>query len=375
MANVSKLLHNTGDVSFLSNIEADQTLLYNARKIIRERLRYAFQKSSAEHFGVVVHPKFFTQGSFAYKTLNHPAFPPSQQKDLDDGCYLPLSFVRGEKPSKATKAFFNFVETALSELADEVGWTLITTKATCVRLVISHDGHIDIPLYAIPDNDVHHLVEARNAQKSVTLDTKIDSWEALPSDAVLLAHRDKDWIESDPRKIYDWFLDAVSLYQEHLRHDCRYMKAWRDHHRLDDAGLTSINIMACVWKAYEVIRGPFLPERSDDRLLRVVEKMQIFLANDVRIPPCGDENINRMTTEQRKNVIAQLKELEAKLREIVTKCYDKNRAVELMRNGFGGRIPQRPDLVTIAATSPTAIVMSEPKKAVPAPEVGRSISG
>lgn len=375
MANVSKLLHNSVDENFLSNIEADQTLLRNARTKIRDRLRHAFETSSYEHFGVIVRPKFFTQGSFAYKTLNHPAFPPNQQKDLDDGCYLPLSFVRGEKPSKAAEAFFQFVEAALSELAHEEGWTLITTKATCVRLVISRDGHIDIPLYAVPDDDVRHLVEARNMQKSVTFDAKIDSWEALPSDAVLLAHRDKDWIESDPRKIYDWFVDAVSLYQERLRRDCRYMKAWRDHHRLDDEGLTSINIMACVWKAYEAIRGPFLPDRPDERLLRVVEKMQTFLANDVRIPPCGDENINRMTTEQRKKVVAQLKELEAKLREVVTKCDDKSRAVDLLRNGFGSRIPQRPDLVTIAAASPAAIVLSEPKKAVAAPEVGRSISG
>lgn len=266
------------------------------------------------------------------------------------------------------------METALGELADEEGWTLVKDKPTCVRLVISRDGHVDVPLYAIPDGDFRHLVEARNMEKSATFDAKVDSWDALPSDAVLLAHREKDWVESDPRKIFDWFVDAVSLYQERLRHDCRFMKAWRDNHRLDEDGLTSINIMACVWKAYEVIRGPFLPTRADERLLRVVEKMQGFLANDVRIPPCGDENINRMTAEQRKKVVGKLKDLEATLRETVTKCDDKDRAVDLLRAGFGSRVPKRPDLVIIQA-SPAVTVLSEPKRTVPAPEVGRSVSG
>ncbi|MBP2540280.1 hypothetical protein G6M86_20205 [Agrobacterium tumefaciens] len=374
MANVSKLLHNTVDEHFLSKIEADETPLRNARKKIRDRLRDAFEETSSGYFGVTVRPRFFTQGSFAYKTLNHPAFPPDQQKDLDDGCYLPLSFVRGEKPSKAAAAFFTFVETVLGKLADEEGWTLVTSKATCVRLEISNDGHVDVPLYAVPDHDVRLLVEARNTQKTASFDAKIDNWEVLPSDAVLLAHREKDWVESDPRKIYDWFVDAVSLYNERLRQDCRYMKAWRDHHRLDDEGLTSINIMACVWKAYEMIRGPFLPSRPDERLLRVVEKMQVFLSDDVKIPPCGDENINRMTSDQRRKVVAKLYELELKLKEAIADCDDKNRAVDLVREGFGPRVPSRPDLVAIVA-SPAISVMSQPKKVVAAPEVGRSVSG
>lgn len=175
MANVSKLLHNTVDEHLLSNLEADQVSLRNARTKIRGRLRDAFETSSVEYFGVRVRPRFFTQGSFAYKTLNHPAFPPGQQKDLDDGCYLPLSFVRGEKPSAAAAYFFAFVETALGELADEEGWTLVKDKPTCVRLVISRDGHVDVPLYAIPDGDFRHLVEARNMEKSATFDAKVNS--------------------------------------------------------------------------------------------------------------------------------------------------------------------------------------------------------
>ncbi|WP_327211829.1 MULTISPECIES: cyclic GMP-AMP synthase DncV-like nucleotidyltransferase [Pseudomonas syringae group] len=35
--------------------------------------------------GAVPKPRFFTQGSWAYKTLNSPAHMPPQQSDVDDG--------------------------------------------------------------------------------------------------------------------------------------------------------------------------------------------------------------------------------------------------------------------------------------------------
>lgn len=96
--------------------------------------------------------------------------------------------------------------------------------------------------------------------------------------------------------------------------------------------------------------------------------------NDVRIPPCGDENINRMTAEQRKKVVSKLKDLEENLRETVTKCDDETQAVNLLRASFGTRVPARPDLVIIQL-SPAITVLSQAKKTVPAPEVGRSVSG
>ena len=53
-----------------------------------------------------VEPRFFTQGSFSYKTINDPCWVPPQQMDLDDGCYLPLAFVKAAKPAAAAQAFF-----------------------------------------------------------------------------------------------------------------------------------------------------------------------------------------------------------------------------------------------------------------------------
>ncbi|SEH89119.1 hypothetical protein SAMN02799636_04311 [Methylobacterium sp. 275MFSha3.1] len=373
MANVSKLLHTTTDPeTFLINLKAEDGDLKEAKQKIRMCLRLAFREASRERFDADVQPRFFTQGSSSYRTLNDPAWPPSQQKDLDDGCYLPLSFVKGERPSKAAKQFFEFVDTVLGGLAEAEGWTLIK-KPTCVRLEIALDAHVDIPLYAIPDHDFA-LLEARAQRMDKAYDHAPKRWEDLPSNAVLLAHRDDDWVESDPRKIHKWFVDAVDIYGERLRRDCRYLKAWRDHHHLDDDKLSSIMLMACVWTAYEAIRGPFLPDREDERLLRVVERLPGMLTKGMPNPASKDEDLNRMSPEQRSRVAAEAGELRDRLKEVVEACDEKRRAIDLMQAAFGRRVPDRPDLVSIPVRA-EATITSQPKKTVPAPVVGRSQSG
>jgi hypothetical protein len=375
IANVSKLLYSTVDPeSFLNNLFAEIGHLRVARTKIRNHLREAFSKASNGAFGQEVKPRFFTQGSCGYKTVNDPAWPPRQQKDLDDGCYLPLSFMRGTRPSQAAALFFQFVDSALKELALAEGWKH-EEKPSCSRLVISPDSHIDVPLYAIPDAEFL-LLEDQVARRH-TADAKIspDRWKALPSDAVLLAHREDDWVASDPRKIHSWFLEAVEHYGERLRRDCRYMKAWRDHHELDRDHLSSIVLMACVWTAYEEIRGPFLPDREDERLLRVVERLPSLLRRAVPNPACKDEDLNRMSEEERERVAARAEELRDRFRETVNACSDEEDAVDAMRSVLGDRIPGRPDLVVIAPAATVAAVMAHPRKVVAAPEVGRSKSG
>lgn len=377
MANVSKLLHTETDPeNFLANLRADETPLREAKRKIRARLREAFAKSGRDQFGQEVRPRFFTQGSSSYKTLNDPAWPPEQQKDLDDGCYLPLSFVRGARPSKAAELFFQFVDGVLGELAEEEGWTLNTKKDSCVRLEIASDAHVDVPLYAIPDHEFR-LLEDRavlHAQRAADAKVAPDHWGALPSDAVLLAHRKDNWVESDPRKISNWFLKEIEFWKERLRRDCRFFKAWRDHHHLDRDHLSSIMLMACVWNAYELIRAPFLPDREDERLLRVAERLPGMLRNRMPNPACPSEDLNRMSLEERKRAAEKAEELKDQLKEAVERCSDKGRAVGIMRDAFGDRIPNRPDLVTIPVAA-EATIRSHSKQPMPAPEVGRSRSG
>lgn len=375
MANVAKLLYSTVEECFLENLEPDSSLLKAARTKIRDHLRSEFAARSQEVFGRVITPKFFTQGSCAYKTLNEPAWPPEQQKDMDDGCYLPLSFVRGARPSQAAKLFFQFVDNALADLASREGWEHVSDKDTCVRLVISEDSHVDVPLYAIPDAEFARLRDTAIAlNMEISKRAKPDTWEALPSDAVLLAHRKDDWIESDPRKIHNWFVDAVELYRERLRRDCRYLKAWRDHNGLDRYKVTSILLMACVFYAYEAIRGPFLPDREDERFLQIVERIPKMLRGKVHNPRQPDEDFNRIPEKHQETAAKAAEQLAREMRQIVRDCTDEQEAVDAMIALLGKRVPNRTDLVSVTATV-VASVAATPKRQVEAPTVGRSKSG
>jgi hypothetical protein len=105
MADLSRLLDGAPDgVSFLQKLDLrrpEVESLESAQAKVRAALRKGFAAASRRELQAQVSPRFFTQGSYAYKTINRPAFPPRQQKDLDDGLYLPLTFVKGLRPSQA----------------------------------------------------------------------------------------------------------------------------------------------------------------------------------------------------------------------------------------------------------------------------------
>lgn len=202
-----------------------------------------------------------------------------------------------------------------------------------------------------------------------------DRWDALPHDAVLLAHRDDDWVESDPRKIHEWFVDAIeNVHGEGLRRDSRFLKAWRDYHQLDLDHCSSILLMVCVWREYERFGETLDDEREDRRLMQIVERLPIHLNGPVLNPACDkDEDLNRMSPEERRRVVAAAENLRGHLRTIVNACSDPARAIDLLRAEFGDRVPNRPDLVIVGAVAAT--ILSTPRTAVAAPEVGRSKSG
>ncbi|PDS34683.1 hypothetical protein CO665_29455 [Rhizobium anhuiense] len=365
------------DECFLLEIDPEdeaKKALLQARTKIRQRLKEAFAERSRDLFGKAIAPRFFTQGSHSYKTLNDPAWPPEQQMDLDDGCYLPMSFVTGARPSQASVLFFDFVDGVLRQLAKEEGWGF-KEKDTCCRLVISHNAHIDIPLYAIPDVEFVLLEKAMDSRHtSFSASARPDTWEALPSDSVLLAHRKEDWKVSDPRKIKTWFLGAVDIYGEKLRRVCRYLKAWRDHHKPALSEVSSILLMVCAWKAFEVTRRAFVPDREDEALLMVLDRLPAYLEGEVLNPTDPDEDINRVSSEGRKVAARYAKDFADQLRRTISSVADQNVAVTEMQASLGLRVPSRPDLVSVAETAKVTI-LSQPRKEVAAPVVGRSQSG
>lgn len=388
MANITKLLKGAPNgADFLSQLDPtsnEVALLEDAKSKIRRHLREAFAQATRA-LGQSVTPRFYTQGSRAYKTLNRPAHPPAQQMDLDDGCYLPMSFLRNgtPRPSQAADAFFQVADTALKQLADREGWKFIP-KPTCCRLEISDNAHVDVPLYAIPDHQFQTLAKAAAARGLLLEDTQLsfmeaygqleDHWALLPPDSVLLAHRERDWIASDPRKIHVWFVGAVETYGEQFRRECRYLKAWRDHHRLKT--VSSLVLMTCSFVVYNEIHKGWMPNRDDEALLKVMTALPDLLAKEVYNPAesPGQERLDdRITDEDRRRAIQLAADSATSLNAILLHSYSADRAVERAREIFGPRVPLRPDLVGIER--PALEVASTPAIITPAPDVKRAKSG
>lgn len=328
-------------------------------------------------------PRFRMQGSAQYKTLNDPAQKPPQEIDYDFGVFLPTSFLKaGGKvhPIIAAKAFFKEVEAILQPVCEKHGWSLDRSKENCVRIDISEDSHLDLPLYSIPDDEFVQLTEARERLlKSAQLPIDVDSvfaesvYSDLPDDSIMLAQRNGKWIESDPRRIEKWFSDAISVHDEVLRYICRYYKGWRDH-QWEDCCLSSLAIMVCVVRAFDELNGVLPSNRDDTAMLLVSEKISSYLGQPVPNPVIPDQVLDgKWAPEDRKRVVARAEKLHKDLSEALDQSYHKGLAIERLRAAFGKRVPNDETLITIDSAE-REILSFEPVT-VPAPRVQRSQSG
>ena len=91
MLNLSALFYTEVDsepclFGNLELLDEDREIIAEAKNTVRMALRDGIPRVYREegHPGEVPQPRFFTQGSWAYKTLNAPAQAP-QQADVDDG--------------------------------------------------------------------------------------------------------------------------------------------------------------------------------------------------------------------------------------------------------------------------------------------------
>jgi hypothetical protein len=321
----------------------------------------------------VPQPRFFTQGSWAYKTLNSPAQHP-QQADVDDGCYLPLSFVtQTKRPSTAATVFFAAAEEALRPLVEEKRWRLVIDKPTCIRIVIASFAHIDIPLYAIPDEEFDTLTKAsmeRYGYDSISeaaVKAERDAWTALPRDKVLLAHRECDWMTSDPRPVKEWFLGEVEAKGEQFRRVVRYLKAFRDW-KWPSGGPASILLMAAAAPLFEK-----RDRRDDIALLDVVSALPGRLRDGVKNPVEESESLtDRLGKAGVEEAAKAFEEFEGVLRGAID-ASSSSQACIWMRNEFGPRFPNEPDRVKIISVAAT--IAAAPATAGPSELVGRTKAG
>lgn len=364
--------------------DQDRLEIAGAKNDVRMALRDGIPRVYAAegHPGKVPQPRFFTQGSWAYKTLNAPAQAP-QQADVDDGCYLPLSFLnQTDSPSVAAADFFGMAEKALAELVKEKGWKQ-SRKPTCIRVEINHLAHIDIPLYAIPDNEFETLVKAENALRASMegirnfAEAAMDSWEDLPKTKVLLAHRDDGWIHSDPRPVKEWFVDQVDARGEQLRRVVRYIKAYRDW-TWKSGGPSSILLMAAAAPLFVK-----QDRRDDQALVDVVKQLPAALRKGVNNPINDKESLTDRLRKGSDEVdlveeaASRFEDLGRRLQAALD-AGNAEQACSWLQGLFGPRFPDRPDRVKVspvAAAGVAAAIAASPAIAGPNELVGRTRAG
>ncbi|MGO2513080.1 CBASS cGAMP synthase [Marinomonas polaris] len=371
MLNMSALFYTTSNdnqsfIDELDLLQGERNFIEHCKNLIRKTLRESLKIRLSEELRkkglneLTIEPKFFIQGSWAYKTLNRPYTTPPQQSDLDDGLYLPLSIMKeSERPSIASSIFFKAAENALEPLAKVQGWEMCA-KSTCIRIIVSSYAHIDLPLYAIPDKDFVQLKAAMESSNSISMNRAMDSandkWPALPSDHILLAHREHNWIKSDPRAMNDWFELAVKDCGEQLRRVVRYLKAFRDK-TWEFGGPSSILLMAAVVQIFEERK-----KRDDLALEDVLKKLPNILRAGVSSPIDSDCSL----TDPIKNELDETaKKFEEFYRYIsgAINSTDKQTACNWVRHVLGNRFPNTPSLIIAASVADT--VQASPEETGP----------
>ena len=356
-------------------IAARTTIRSHVRNELGSRLRRAGVENATD-----IAPKFITQGSVAYGTVNAPAYPPRQQADLDDGLYVPLSFCEETgSPNVVSGLLIELVETMLTDLANGLGWSVDTSNPNCTRLIIARDKHVDMPIYSIPDNEFRRIAESRFrlAKAKVSFHAFYagtdfdDMWEAMPA-RVRMAHKTEGWIDSDPRPIRDWVLTQVRLKSEQLRRLMRYLKAWRDHQSWPNSDPKSILLMALV----DATLHRRIDGRDDLALIQVCSGIPNALRGHVGIPAIPGEDLTKRLDEDglRATLIERVRDLHDMLSACVQGHRTREETCRRLQDSFGPRFPNRPDRIRVETLGDPVRAQAS-RVIVPAPFAGRRHSG
>lgn len=190
-------------INYNKNIElttARKDSLIKSRKELRKKIRNWFKENKPNE----LQPKFKGQGSFDMNTSVNPipVYDDNGNKllkyDLDDGVY----FI--EKDDENNKIAINTWHDWVFDAVDNHTGEDSIRKTTCVRVVFADGHHIDLPIYYKED------------------------------DTIELAHRSKNWIESDPKAFVEWFNDLKTSQLERI---VRYLKAWKNYREVSNNNL------------------------------------------------------------------------------------------------------------------------------------------
>lgn len=351
--------------------EQDLNFFNHIKKEVKSHLKTKIKKFLEQQGIADIAPKFRIQGSWAYGTCNLPA-KQGQEMDFDYGVYLPVRAFEGFNPdagaSEQAKNYFEQVELMMKDLCRQHDdWQLDTSApSSCIRIKIKSNTHMDIPLYAVPD-DMFDALEERNElqlslESATAIHESLNDSEYLFEDLYIksfaeeslmdkniqmihMARRNGEWQKSDCELIRKWFVNKLKSLENSSRQllaVCRYLKAWRDWQFADkDFQPSSILLMIIACKYYQ-----YHPSRDDLALLSVLENLPNALNSNVyeNIEEHEREDFNRMKEDER---VKAKQYADMLYQEFVASLssLDKSKALGYITNEWGNRIPQDVSLI------------------------------
>ena len=364
-------------------LQADRKLRAAIRRAANEAVQFGKQMALAtdayrasKQAPPNIDVRFLLQGGLAYDTAVEPAIMPPQQCDRDTGVYVKTSFLARQEPGLAAKKFFELVENAIKPLCGAEGWT-IRKKCTCVRVELNPQMHIDYPLYAIPDDAFETLEKSLRDATGETLNTAssrmltlMDRHRTLriPSDRIMLAHREEGWVQSDPRALHDWFEEQFTRYGGQLRRQSRYFKGWRDF-AFEKGGPSSVALMVCIANCYREGIVSADDGRDDLAFHQVAGALSDLMRSPIQNPvldvPSALNDWNELERARYQNAANTLHQT---VGTALNGHYLQELTVKRLQSALGLRIPNRPDLVKAHSkvpeiATPAAIISSAPLKA------------
>tara|TARA_R110002110_G_scaffold222427_2_gene436379 strand:- start:311 stop:1042 length:732 start_codon:yes stop_codon:yes gene_type:complete len=243
---------------------------------------------------------------------------------------------------------------------------------------------MDLPLYVIREGAfqklaIDHAREMQLADAAVLQEIELSEsiYRGLREDQILLAHRKLPggWDASDPRRIEDWFDNAVRIHGPIVRTLSRAYKGMRDA-RWADTDLSSICIMVAVVEAYGQLFSP--PRNRDDIILRdVADLLSKRFSRPIENPAFpGDASkmlCKDWTPEYRVEICRVFAEIASNLDYAIEQTLDKEMAVHRARLAFGGRVPDDHDLIDLV--KPPEAIRQQPSQAQKQALVPRTRSG
>ena len=270
-----------GQASRLFNGNADQTLIGRVTPTGEQREFLQQQWNNlADHLkqGLAKHGyavSTWLQGSYKYATLIKPVHS-GEEYDVDVGVYFEWDDDQDAEPTP--KQLRDWVQAELldyEKACEELKKVEVPPKERCSRASYIRQFHIDTPVYHLnTDSDVRRL-----------------------------ACLSGKWEHSDPKKLYEWFKEAVNGDdRDQLRRLVRYFKAWAAVSFQDapDSRPSSIFLTVVAVEAYQDLWAQrLLGLADDDALLALIKKMHDRLFEDRKVenPVDKNENLNRMSAE------------------------------------------------------------------------------